>query len=188
MSESTTAPSLRAPLSNHSNENIHSMPTSLLSNENLPPVNGGGQGRPRAISGTLSSRLTEQFPHEKHPPPHRSADLISEGSEDNTDAAAQLDKLLAELEDEDGKEEDVTAEKEVEEGVGAPKFVGEELLQTNRRTGLQERDVLARRKTFGLNELNEHRERRWKQFAMFFVGPIQFVMEVCWRSYLEVTH
>ncbi len=188
MSESTTFTEPRPSLSNRSNENImNPRPSPLRSNENLPPtVNHGSpiiRGRPRTLSGPLGSRLTEKFSYtsdSKGLPTRASVDVISEGSEDNTDAAAQLDTLLAELEMEDGKEDDVaTEEVKGEEGIGVPEHVGEELLQTNRRRGLEEREVLVRRKAFGWNQLKEHRERRWKQFAMFFVGPIQFVMEVC---------
>lgn len=107
---------------------------------------------------------------------------ISEGTDDNADAAAQLDTLLEELEEEDGREEEVG--EEVEEGMGMGKevVVREELLRTSREVGLKESEVVRRRKMFGWNKLREEREGKVKQFLMFFVGPIQFVMEVCWGS------
>jgi H+-transporting ATPase len=52
-------------------------------------------------------------------------------------------------------------------------------LQTNTRTGLTDTEVASRRKKYGLNQMRkEEKQHPVVKFLMFFVGPIQFVMEV----------
>ncbi|RPA84237.1 plasma-membrane proton-e [Ascobolus immersus RN42] len=86
-----------------------------------------------------------------------------------------IDALIDDLESEDGhgfEEEDDDA---VAGSSARP--VPEELLQTDTRTGLTSEQVDARRRKYGLNQMAEEKENLVLKFVMFFVGPIQFVME-----------
>lgn len=65
---------------------------------------------------------------------------------------------------------------------GAPTQVPEALLQTNHMTGLSELEVVARRRRYGLNEMSEHKNSPLMKVLSFFVGPIEFVMEVSDRK------
>jgi H+-transporting ATPase len=85
-----------------------------------------------------------------------------------------IDALIAELESEDGGEEE---EEEAAPGMSA-RPIPEELLQTDTRKGLTSQEVTDRRKKYGLNQMAEEKENMFKKFLMYFVGPIQFVMEV----------
>lgn len=68
---------------------------------------------------------------------------------------------------------------EDEDDVADVSFVAvpDELLNTDPATGLTDEEVIKRRKKFGLNKLAEEKENMILKFIMFFVGPIQFVME-----------
>jgi H+-transporting ATPase len=55
--------------------------------------------------------------------------------------------------------------------------VPEELLKTDPQTGLTDEEVAKRRKRYGPNQMAEEKENLVMKFLMFFVGPIQFVME-----------
>jgi len=81
---------------------------------------------------------------------------------------------------EDLQSDDGHAFEEEEEGAapGAGRVVPEELLQTDTRVGLTSEEVLQRRRKFGLNQMKEEKENMILKFLGFFVGPIQFVMEV----------
>jgi hypothetical protein len=85
-----------------------------------------------------------------------------------------MDALIEELESQDAAIE----EEEEETQAGAARIVPEELLQTSTRDGLTSAEVLQRRKKFGLNQMKEEKENLVLKFLGFFVGPIQFVMEV----------
>ena len=85
-----------------------------------------------------------------------------------------IDALIAELESEDGA---IDEEEEAEPGMSA-RPIPEELLNTDTRKGLTNSEVLERRKKFGMNQMAEEKENLIKKFLMYFVGPIQFVMEV----------
>lgn len=86
-----------------------------------------------------------------------------------------MDALIAELESDDGH-----MDEEDDEGdePGSSRPVPEELLNTDTRMGLTDAEVTARRKKYGLNQMKEEKENMILKFCMFFVGPIQFVMEV----------
>jgi hypothetical protein len=43
---------------------------------------------------------------------------------------------------------------------------------------LSSQEVLSRRKKFGMNQMKEEKENLILKFLGFFIGPIQFVMEV----------
>jgi H+-transporting ATPase len=85
-----------------------------------------------------------------------------------------IDALIAELESEDGDFDD---EEEAAPGMSA-KPIPEELLNTDTRTGLTSQEVLERRRKYGMNQMAEEKENLIKKFLGYFVGPIQFVMEV----------
>ena len=70
------------------------------------------------------------------------------------------------------------------ETVGGARQVPEEMLQTDTRVGLMEPEVVARRKKYGLNSMREEKENLFLKFLGYFVGPIQFVMEVRYRVLL----
>ena len=83
--------------------------------------------------------------------------------------------LIEELESQDQNvEEDEDAELEA----GAARTIPEEMLQTSTRTGLSSSEVTARRKKYGMNQMKEEKENLVLKFLGFFIGPIQFVMEV----------
>ena len=99
----------------------------------------------------------------------------------------KIDKVASDDEEEDIDQliEDLQSHKAVEEGdededeenEGSFIAVPEELLQTDPGTGLSSDEVLKRRKKYGLNQMAEEKENLVLKFVMFFVGPIQFVME-----------
>lgn len=95
-----------------------------------------------------------------------------------TDRCSRIDSLDSLLEDLDaGDEEEKPVEEEVV-AVGASRKIPDELLHTNLTTGLSESEVGQRRRVYGLNQMKEENRSHIKQFLSFFVGPIQFVMEV----------
>lgn len=99
--------------------------------------------------------------------------LKSDAEEDEDD----IDALIEELESTDPREEVI---QEIEaRGI---ETVPEEFLQTDVKFGLTEPEVSARRRKYGLNQMKEERENLFIKFLMYFVGPIQFVMEAsnCW--------
>lgn len=103
-------------------------------------------------------------------PPKKEAPAGEEEEEDE-----DIDALIEELESQDaGIDND---EDEVVQPGGA-RTVPEELLQTSTRTGLSAADVQTRRKKYGLNQMKEEKENLVLKFLGFFIGPIQFVMEV----------
>jgi H+-transporting ATPase len=103
-------------------------------------------------------------------PPTKEAAPPEEEEEDE-----DIDALIEELES-----QDANIDPEEEEAVqpGGARLVPEELLQTSTRTGLTATDVQTRRKKYGLNQMKEEKENLVLKFLGFFVGPIQFVMEV----------
>ena len=62
--------------------------------------------------------------------------------------------------------------------LGLERQVPEELLQTDTTQGLVEPEVIQRRRKYGLNMMKEEKENLFRKFLGYFVGPIQFVMEV----------
>jgi H+-transporting ATPase len=97
--------------------------------------------------------------------------------EDDEEEDEDMDALIDDLESQDGH-----AEEDEEEGDATPgteRVVPEFLLQTDTRIGLTEAEVHVRRKKYGLNQMKEEKENLYLKFLGYFVGPIQFVMEVC---------
>lgn len=98
------------------------------------------------------------------------ARAINDDDEEDED----MDALIDELESQDGQEEQ---EEEEAEGGDQP-AVPEEMLNTSTRHGLSDAEVAIRRKRFGLNQMKEEKVNHFLNFLGYFVGPIQFVMEV----------
>jgi H+-transporting ATPase len=73
-------------------------------------------------------------------------------------------------------------EEEEEVAPGGARVVPEDMLQTDTRVGLTSEEVLQRRRKYGLNQMKEEKENLLLKFLGFFVGPIQFVMEVRQKS------
>lgn len=90
------------------------------------------------------------------------------------DEDIDMDALIEDLESNSG---DVIDE-ETEVEAGGPKPVPEELLQTELTIGLSDEQVIQRRKKYGLNQMKEEKVNHFLKFLGYFVGPIQFVMEV----------
>lgn len=95
-----------------------------------------------------------------------------EGEEEEED----IDTLIVELESVDGGAELNTQESHQ---TGRLRPIADNLLQTDPMTGLDETEAILRRKRFGSNEMKEEKENLALKFVSFFVGPVQFVMEVC---------
>ncbi|KAG7196284.1 plasma membrane H+-ATPase [Scheffersomyces spartinae] len=89
------------------------------------------------------------------------------------DEEDDIDQLVLDLQSVGGGLDD--DDDEVDEA--SFKAVPEELLKTDPATGLTSAEVEKRRKKFGLNQMAEEKENLVLKFVMFFVGPIQFVME-----------
>lgn len=91
------------------------------------------------------------------------------------DEDEDIDALIEDLESEDGHH---LEEEEMDAIPGGGCIVPENMLQTDSLVGLTEAEVVARRRKYGLNQMKEEKENLILKFLMFFVGPIQFVMEV----------
>lgn len=96
-------------------------------------------------------------------------DVILKDDED-----VDMDALIEDLESNSG--DVIDEEGDVE--AGGPKPVPEDLLQTELTIGLSDAEVTQRRKKYGLNQMKEEKVNHFLKFLGYFVGPIQFVMEV----------
>ncbi|KAG0636930.1 hypothetical protein HOY80DRAFT_890498 [Tuber brumale] len=113
-----------------------------------------------------------QFDSEKQPIDEKPGiEGIPLDDEDDED----IDGLIQELESLDGHDEEFEESDAVPGSSARP--VPEDLLQTDTRTGLTSVEVDQRRKKYGLNQMKEEKENLILKFLMYFVGPIQFVME-----------
>jgi H+-transporting ATPase len=90
------------------------------------------------------------------------------------EADEDIDALIEELESQDAA---IDYEDEEEAQPGGARIIPDEMLQTDTRLGLTSSEVVLRRKKFGMNQMKEEKENLILKFLMFFVGPIQFVME-----------
>lgn len=90
------------------------------------------------------------------------------------DSEQDLDVLIHELESADS---DIEVDDEKETADSKP-VIPSQLLQTDPALGLTTPEVIQRRRKYGLNQLKEEKENMFLKFILFFVGPIQFVMEV----------
>ena len=94
------------------------------------------------------------------------------------DSEEDLDALIHELESADSDSEIDCKQAPVKT------IIPSQLLQTDTTGGLSNSEVIQRRKRYGLNQLREEKENLLLKFVLFFVGPIQFVMEVRLQYYL----
>lgn len=151
-------------------------PVSTSSSSDATPPNHLGTAVPTGGLGA-ASHDPEKIGH--HSAAHDAATTPAEskrdlGAPDDEEEDEDIDALIDELESQNG---DVEEEEETTE-VGAARPVPEELLNTDTRRGLSDHDVVTRRKKYGLNQMKEEKENLILKFLMYFVGPIQFVMEV----------
>lgn len=84
-----------------------------------------------------------------------------------------LDVLIHELEETDFDDE-VDEEKDAD----VKHILPNQLFHTDIKRGLSDHEIVERRRKYGLNQLQEEKENLILKFVLFFVGPIQFVMEV----------
>lgn len=148
-------------------------PTRKRSDENQRPSNPGRFSPSLQTSGyynrqksTLQEALAQLSPNE--------LDAVRT----NTDPVGDFDALLASLESDD--EEELSIEDEIPT-VGEARAVPSVLLETSPNQGLDDAEVLSRRKRYGWNMMKEENRSHVKAFLMFFVGPIQCVMLVSWH-------
>jgi H+-transporting ATPase len=120
-----------------------------------------------------------EIANEKHELPDVAAAKPHHGDKghESEEEDEDMDALIDELESQDGQEE--LQEEEEEAAAGDTPPIAEEYLQTSTRTGLTAAEVITRRKKFGLNQMKEEKENLVLKFLGYFIGPIQFVMEVC---------
>lgn len=104
--------------------------------------------------------------------------------EEEEEEDEDMDALIDELESQDGHAEEEEAEEE--NGPAQERPVPEDLLQTDTRIGLTDAEVQARRKKWGLNQMKEEKENLFLKFLGYFIGPIQFVMEVRLHTLLTI--
>lgn len=97
---------------------------------------------------------------------------VSNGDSDDEDE--DIDQLIEDLQSHHGDDD---SDEEEHNAPGTARPVPEELLQTDPSYGLTSDEVTKRRKKYGLNQMSEETENLVVKFLMFFVGPIQFVME-----------
>ena len=146
---------------------------------------GGEQSSTSSSDGKIPTHLgTAPTPHpfdshngsEKYELSHVAAFKPHELPEDEEEEDEDIDALIDDLESQDGQEEELI---EDEVGVGETPPISEDFLNTSLRIGLTDAEVLVRRKKFGMNQMKEEKENLILKFLGYFVGPIQFVMEVC---------
>ncbi|KAF6839238.1 plasma membrane ATPase [Colletotrichum plurivorum] len=101
--------------------------------------------------------------------PSASKAKVEEEEEEDED----IDALIEDLESQDGHID----EEEEDDTPGVGRVVPDDQLNTDTRMGLTEAEVVNRRRKWGRNEMAEQKENLILKFFMFFVGPIQFVME-----------
>jgi H+-transporting ATPase len=142
-------------------------------------------GAPALDTNIESGGFDEKRAQQEAPPaaaPAKAAPVEEEEEDEDMDA------LIEDLESQDGH--DVFDEEE-ETQLGGGRVVPEDMLQTDPRVGLTDAEVLNRRRKYGLNQMKEEKENLLLKFLGFFVGPIQFVMEVsllyfCFQPFFHV--
>lgn len=122
------------------------------------------------------------FDEKRAQPPAEAVPPKKDASAEDEEEDEDIDALIEDLESEDGHafEEE---EEETSPSTGG-RVVPEDMLQTDSRLGLTESEVVARRRKYGLNQMKEEKENLVLKFLGFFVGPIQFVMEVSFFLHL----
>ncbi|KAI9840771.1 MAG: plasma membrane H+-ATPase [Sclerophora amabilis] len=119
-------------------------------------------------------RDPEKVGHHEHNNGDAPAAKKVEADAEDEDEDEDIDALIDDLESQDAG---VDEEEEDEADATGARPAPEEMLQTSTRTGLTEAEVTQRRKKYGLNQMKEDKENMILKFLMYFVGPIQFVME-----------
>ncbi|KAI5279609.1 plasma membrane H+-ATPase [Ascosphaera aggregata] len=125
-------------------------------------------------SGDFEKQQQQQQLQQQQQPSDPEKKAAQPHAEDE-DEDEDMDALIAELESDDGHLDDEDDDAGDDPSTARP--VPEELLNTDTRMGLTDAEVTARRKKYGLNQMKEEKENMILKFCMFFVGPIQFVME-----------
>jgi H+-transporting ATPase len=92
------------------------------------------------------------------------------------DEDEDIDELVMELQSNHAVD-DAESDDEEENHSSSYKEVPDEYLHTDPSVGLTSAEVTKRKKKFGLNQMAEDKENMVLKFCMFFIGPIQFVME-----------
>ncbi|KAK6347046.1 plasma membrane H+-ATPase [Orbilia brochopaga] len=132
---------------------------------------GTAEESPDHLKHSIPSGHLSNDPEKHEPTAEKQEGIPIDDDEDIED----IDALIDDLESEDGHifEED----EEDEVGGASARPVPEDLLKTDTRLGLTSAEVETRRKRYGLNQMKEEKENLVLKFFMYFVGPIQFVME-----------
>ncbi|GAV27646.1 plasma membrane ATPase [Pichia membranifaciens] len=124
--------------------------------------------------------MSEKEVHE--PVEEKAPEVPVDGAAEEEDEDEDIDQLVMELQSnqniggEEGEEGDEDEEEE-EHHSSSYKEVPDEYLHTDPVSGLTASEVSKRKKKFGLNQMAEEKENLVLKFCMFFIGPIQFVME-----------
>jgi H+-transporting ATPase len=119
------------------------------------------------LNTTIESGSFDEKHHDQPP-----AKKPVEDEEEDED----MDALIDELESQDGHAEEEEGEDDQSPVTG--RVIPEDQLQTDTRIGLTEAEVITRRKKWGPNQMKEEKENLILKFLGYFIGPIQFVMEV----------
>jgi len=138
-----------------------------------------GSEAPNHLNTNIESgEFNEKEKHDEAPPA-----ATTKKPEEDEEEDEDMDALIDELESQDGHAEE---EEEEHDSPALGRVVPEDQLQTDTRIGLTEQEVLARRKKYGMNQMKEEKENLILKFLGYFIGPIQFVMEVCFDFHLPV--
>lgn len=130
---------------------------------------------PSQVVDYAPDRLNTNIPSAELEEKEQGQDKPAEGTPvDEDDQDEDIDALIDELESVAG---DDPEEDDPATGASA-RPIPEEVLNTDTRIGLTAAVVEQRRKKYGLNQMKEEKENLILKFLMYFVGPIQFVMEV----------
>jgi H+-transporting ATPase len=124
----------------------------------------------RRLSGVnTKSPLVASMPDETKP--------IPTDEDDDEDAEEEnMDALIDDLQTVDG---DVDMDDDIAIDTGViTRRVSDEMLQTDPEKGLSEIEAQHRRRKYGPNRMKDEKENLLLKFLSFFVGPVQFVMEV----------
>ena len=124
----------------------------------------GGNDAPTVTTNIPSGGLDQEKIEEK---PTEGQPIEDEQDED-------IDALIDELESvagDDPEEDDPSSGH-------SSRPIPDEILNTDTRIGLTNQMVEVRRRRYGMNQMREEKENLVLKFFMYFVGPIQFVMEV----------
>lgn len=166
----------------HAHHVISGEHSSHTSSDEMPPNHLGTNVPSGHFDGAAphDPEKTGHLEETQHAAP--AAAPVKKESADDDEDDEDMDALIDELESQDGAEEE---EEEVVEAGGA-RPVPEEMLNTDTRQGLSESEVTARRKKYGMNQMKEEKENLILKFLGYFVGPIQFVMEVSLNTRLPL--